>query len=249
MSMSSTARTASAPKYEAPSYEVLITCVQFDDVLKETLPGTSMLFGHDRVTVVTTHDDKATQRLCHQHGVRCLATDEFKRNGNFNKAKGIRYGLLHIEQKDWIIHMDSDVALPATFHGMSRHRTLDPACIYGLDRVNCPGIEAWRSYQRNPELQYEWSCLMKPPRNWTVGARIIHPDYGYAPIGFFQMWHGSLQRMYPQVHGSAERTDLLHALQWPRERRILLPELYAVHIDVGHGQPMGVNWSGRTTAR
>lgn len=249
MSINITAESNYGFKPIAPQYEVLITCVQFDDVLAETLPTTVGLFGHNNITIVTTPQDKPTARLCHKLGVRCLQTDEFHRNGNFNKAKGIRYGLMHLEQRDWIIHMDSDIALPNSFHGMSSHRVLDPSCIYGIDRVNCPGITAWREHLHNPEHQYEWSCLMKPPHKWQVGARIIHPDYGYAPIGFFQMWHGSARKTYPQLHGSAERTDLLHSLQWPREKRILLPELFAVHIDVSHGKPMGVNWAGRTTPK
>jgi hypothetical protein len=232
-----------------PRFEILTTCVGFEDVLALTLPHTTALFGHHAITIVTTPDDRDTQRLCHKFGVRCLPTDEFHRHGApFDKARAIRYGWMHLRQTGWIIHMDADIVLPPTFHGMLAHHSLDPSCIYGIDRIDC-NVDQWREYLAKPELQYEWSCIVKPPSGWRLGARLVHPDFGWVPIGYFQMWHGSTGRRYPDRQGTAEHTDLLHSLQWPHEKRRLIPELLCVHVDVASGKPWGANWAGRKTPK
>jgi hypothetical protein len=65
------------------------------------------------------------------------------------------------------------------------------------------------------------------------------------PIGFFQLWNvASGIKDYPLEHGSAGRTDMLHALRWPRRRRHLIPELIAVHLE-GPIAPGVKNWRGR----
>ena len=89
------------------------------------------------------------------------------------------------------------------------------------------------------------------PYDWTIGSRVGHFDYGgYAPIGFFQLWNrASGVLRYPSVQGcDAEHTDMLHALQWPRSRRVLIPEITAVHLSTG-GREWGVNWHGRKSPR
>ena len=76
---------------------------------------------------------------------------------------------------------------------------------------------------------------------------------GYCPIGFFQLWSpsGSGVTRYPRVgQGTAEHSDVLHAIQWDRQDRCLIPELICIHLetkDKGDRRPMGQNWSGRTT--
>ena len=41
---------------------------------------------------------------------------------------------------------------------------------------------------------------------------------------------------------------MLHALQWPRGNRVLIPEITAVHLSTG-GKEWGVNWKGRKSPR
>jgi hypothetical protein len=48
--------------------------------------------------------------------------------------------------------------------------------------------------------------------------------------------------------GDAEHTDMLHALQWPRSQRVLIPEITAVHLSTS-GKVWGVNWHGRKSPR
>lgn len=229
--------------------EAVVVCVGYDDFLRVTLPYN--LAHVDHLTVVTTPEDGATRRLCHQLGVRCLPTHAFSREGaGFNKARGINYGLSHQRCDDWLLHLDADVVLPPRTRHMLMNAELRRDTIYGIDRVNCPNYDEWAAFLASPEHQYEWSCLVKTPRRWALGARIAHGDYGgYCPLGFFQLWHSSAQARYPIIQqGDAEHTDVLHAIQWDRPRRHLLPEIIALHLE-SEEAPMGANWKGRRTKR
>jgi hypothetical protein len=233
--------------------EAVVICVDYADYLTETLP---FLLPHvDDVAVVTTPEDGRTHRVCKRHGVRFLPTRCFYRDGErFNKARGINYGLSNLKLDGWVLHVDADIVLPSRTRYMLANTDLDPRKLYGCDRVHCVGRAAWDDLKTDPEVQYEWGCLVKPPRRWTIGARIAHLEYGgYCPIGFFQLWNpsGSGVTRYPRVgQGTAEHSDVLHAIQWDRQDRCLIPELIGIHLetkDKGDGRPMGQNWSGRTT--
>ena len=50
---------------------------------------------------------------------------------------------------------------------------------------------------------------------------------------------------YPNEHGFADRTDVLHCKKWPREKRELLPEILVIHLESETG--IGLNWKGRKT--
>ena len=175
----------------------------------------------------------------------------FQRGGeSFAKALAINIGLAHLKIEDWVCHLDADTALPRTARKHLANVELDPTCIYGIDRVDCPSLAAWHSYLTDPD-PYEKHYFHHGPRNWPQGSRVGHFDYGgYAPIGFFQLWNrASGVLRYPNVQGcDAEHTDMLHALQWPRSKRVLIPEITAVHLSTG-GREWGVNWHGRKSPR
>ena len=79
--------------------------------------------------------------------------------------------------------------------------------------------------------------------------RIAIRDYGgYVPIGFFQMWHGSLGRRYPIAKGRRRAHRRPARDPVGREPRHLIPEVVAVHLQ-SDSAPLGANWKGRTTPR
>jgi hypothetical protein len=228
--------------------EAVICCVEYSDLLAAGLPHNLPHF--DDLVVVTAPGDSHTRRLCKQWSIRYLETNVWWRDGSrFNKALGINHGLNHLTRSDWLLHLDADIVLPPRFRHMLANAELDKGSIHGADRVNCPSWEAWQDFLARPEIQYEWQYLVKPPRGWPLGARIAHGDYGgYAIPGFLQLWnvHSGITR-YPTVpKGSAESSDILHSFQWDRPRRVLLPEVIAVHLESGRAK-MGANWHGRTT--
>jgi Glycosyltransferase like family 2 len=232
--------------------EAVVVCVDYADYLADALPNNLLQVEH--VTVVTTPEDRATISLCARHGVRCLQTTVMRRDApeggpSFNKARAINHGLAHLNGRDWVLHLDADTVLPDQFRRMAMNAELDPTFIYGMDRVNCEGSGEWDKYLADPEPQYEWSFMVKPPRRWPIGARVAHGDYGgYCPIGFFQLWNpiGSGIIRYPvKEEGDMEHTDLLHATQWDRRHRALLPEGFCTHLV--NSKKFGINWKGRKT--
>jgi hypothetical protein len=230
--------------------EAVTVCVNYADYLEQTLPFT--LQHVDDVVVVTIPEDRRTVGLCHKMGVRCLATRCFYQWGDtFNKARGINYGLANLRLDGWVVHLDADIVLPHRARWLLDVVELDPRKLYGCDRVNVVGREVWEEAKSQLPQQYVSSCRIEPPTRHEWGSRLIHVGYaGYMPIGYFQLWNpaGSGVDRYPDTAAqqSAEHTDVLHAMQWARRDRELLPEIIAMHLVTKGGQAsMGTNWLGR----
>lgn len=225
--------------------EAVIICKDYSDFLKESL--TENLHHLDRVVVVTHPNDWDTRNLCNRLGIDCLDTTVFHDDGDkFNKGRAINLGLSHLRHDDWLLHLDADTVLPPRFRDMMARAKLDEKFIYGCDRLNVVGYDNWMKLKAERPAQFSWRYLVTPPSGHHLGARLLHMEYGYCPIGYFQLWHKSANRRYPVMGGSAEHSDVLFAVQWPREKRILLPEMFVYHLE-SEPAKMGANWGGRTT--
>lgn len=228
--------------------EAVIVCVDYADFLAETLPHNIPHF--DRIVVITTPKDVATQELCRKLSVPYYATDIFYKGGaSFNKARGIDYGLAYLRENEWIVQLDADTYLPPMTRKWLELKNLDEGAIYGIDRVNIIGHEAWDAFLSERHTGHDYMCRVRVPGggNFALLDRIAIKDYGgWVPIGYFQMWHGSTGRRYPIAKGDAEHTDVLHAIQWHEDRRHLIPEIIGCHL-MAEPQPLGANWQGRTT--
>jgi hypothetical protein len=228
--------------------EGLTTCVGYGDFLAATLPLNRHVFDH--LLVVTTQEDVETQRVCEYYDVECLLTGGFHASGEpFNKGKGINAGLSLLTQTGRVVHFDADIVLPPKARQVLREAPLDPETLYGIDRVFCRSYDDWTRFLRLPALHHQLDVLIHAPP-FRFASRIARSPYGgYLPIGFFQLWSPSATgpRWYAEDHDDAARTDVAFARQWPRERRALLPELIAIHLESESAEP-GANWSGRTTA-
>lgn len=232
--------------------EAVTVCVNYADFLQETLPR--LIPQVTRLIVVTTPNDKETIRLCRKYGVICRPTDLLNKDDDpFAKARGIDYGLAYCRQDSWILHIDADIAVPPLMKSWLEWTKLNEECIYGVDRVNCTNYDDWQKYKLETHdvgaLQHDHWCLVTPP-TFPLGSRIAIRDYeGYIPIGYWQLWHGKHNRRYPLLQSSAERTDVLHAIQWESENRRLLPNFFVIHLESEPRATMGVNWQGRKTKR
>lgn len=222
-------------------------CHNFNDYLEHTLPENVHYF--DRLVVVTHPGDKKTQALCQKYGVECVQTEAMHDEGDaFNKGRCINIGLGHLRGLDWILHMDADIVLPHHFRNMLQRARLDPKNIYGADRLNVYGYDHWMAHKHKRYPHYSSGYFVQPLKEFPVGARIVHHEHGYTPIGYFQLWHKSAHKKYPINQGNAEHTDVLFAIQWPRNNRVLLPEVLVYHLEACDGpRPMGGDWSGRTS--
>lgn len=231
--------------------EAVIVCLNYADFLTESLPYN--LPHLDRCVVVTSHDDKATKEVCRKWSVECIVTDVFTEGGSaFEKGAGINIGLSACRQKGWLLQMDADTVLPVTARNMLDKSALQRDCIYGVERCNVVGYDTWEkvkaSYHTDPQFSYR--CLVTTPSECPIGANLVHKQYGYCPIGFFQLWHSQFMRnhdiRYPETVGSAEESDVQFALRWPRANRRLLPTLRVYHLE-SEECAMGTNWRGRKT--
>jgi hypothetical protein len=227
--------------------EAVIVCVDYADYLAETLPRNLPHF--DRVIVVTSPKDRETVELCRRLSVQCFATDVFTKDGKFNKARGIDYGLGHLRHNDWAVQLDADTYLPPLTRHWLENKGLDPEAIYGVDRVNCLGWARWKSFLAEHHTGHDYNCRTPWPADMPPMARIALMEHGgFVPIGFFQLWHTRHGRRYPFAAGTAERDDVLHSLQWSGDNRRLLPEVVSVHLQAASAD-LGANWQGRTTPR
>jgi len=225
--------------------EAVIVCSHYSDFLSYTLPEN--LQHLDRIVVVTHLDDKATQALCNKYGVDCIETEVFNDEGDkFNKGRGVNLGLSHLRHEGWLLHLDADILLPHRFRSMLRYAKLEEKNIYGADRLNTLSFDHWKGHQSKTVPQHQWRCLVTPTAEFPLGARLLHQEYGWCPIGYFQLHHSSQKKRYPVISGSAEHSDVLFATQWSRRNRILLPEFFVYHLESGSGD-MGVNWAGRVS--
>lgn len=235
--------------------EALSVCIGYSDFLIETAKVNRGLF--DTWTIVTEASDEATRNVCRRFNLRCILSDDGKRFGApFNKGRLIERGLQHLSADSWRLHIDSDIALPHDFKHRLEAADIQKDHIYGVDRIMLHSYEEWQKVLTSGYLnggQFDWHCRLSFLDDKRMGTRWTHPQFGYVPIGFFQLWHSSEDewkgirtKHYPMSHGNACRTDVQHALQWDRHKRAIIPEIVAIHLE-SEKTVRGANWNGRTT--
>lgn len=222
--------------------ESVIICQNYSDFLSYSLPENIQHF--DRVVVVTHPTDHKTKQVCDRYSVDYIETEIMHMDADkFNKGRAINLGLSHLRNDGWLVHLDADIVLPHTFRKLIHHAELDQSKLYGCDRMNTQNFDNWEKHKHDRVPHHHWNYLLPFIKEFPVGARLLHKDYGYCPIGFFQMWHSSQRKKYPIAAGSAEHSDVLFAVQWPRRRRELLAEVTCIHLE--SSGKMGINWEGR----
>jgi hypothetical protein len=233
--------------------EAVTVCIGYADFLAETLAENLPLL--DSMTVITSPDDAATISVCRKHSLHFVTSEDHKRGGSFNKGRLIRRLFDQVAGDEWVLHLDADIVLPRKFRRLLELAHLDERCLYGADRQDIVGYDAWRSLKGYAGA---WDNHAHENGHWFhprhgAGSRWVSSIHGYCPIGFFQLFHGSElikggyhQRNYPIHHGDAARSDVQFALQWDRRHRQLLPELIVLHL-TSEDAGMGANWSGRKT--
>lgn len=233
--------------------EAVTVCVGYDDFLAETLHANKAVL--KRWLIVTTPDDEKTLDLCHKHNLEVVTTRDFYRGGDeFNKGRAIERGLSMLSHRNWLLHIDADIALPGDFLESLEDADLDENCVYGCDRLVVQGWDQWQKLKSKGSTSRAWHCYQST-QGYPIGSRWVDVREGYVPIGFFQLWnrksdhrHGIRLRRYPDNHQDAARADVKFALQWDRRHRQLIPEVFVAHLE-SEAAPTGANWKGRKTKR
>ena len=234
--------------------EAVSVCVNYGDFLRAVAPHN--LPQLDRWVIVTTPEGEETRAVCRQCSLECVTTRDFYRDGEtFAKSRGIERGLAHVEGADWILHLDADIALPADFRETLKDAHLANACLYGCDRLNVPGWQAWQRVQaRGLWARGDQWCVPLQRPDCTLGRASAIIATATHPSAFFSSGTATVTtgpcaaKRYPLIHGTAARTDVAHALHWDRQQRIHIPELLVWHLE-SEPTGMGANWKGRKTAR
>lgn len=228
----------------------IIVSVNYADYLKYTLPVNKKILGD--IIVVTDYKDEATVALCEKHKVYYIRTNSFYDNGGFNKYAGINEALKYAGQNDWILFLDADIALHPLTKRVLTELDFDKTKLYGIDRLNCSGLEQWMLLDFDRIVIDNW---LMTPGSLELGARINHyygqwgdnGKYGgWKPLGFFQLAHRSQFKRYPENSKNADHCDIVFANQYDRYKRELIPEIIAVHLE-SPGSKWGDNWGGRTS--
>lgn len=232
--------------------QAISVCVNYSDFFIHSVLENKKLF--DKWIVVTDKDDTNTEKLCQEHGLVCVKTDAFYTRGIFNKFAGINEGLVEIDSDAWVLFLDADMVLHEQTRRVLDSLNLDKTFIYGMDRLNCDGIQRWNEFKQSPGILKDYWLLHSA--GLEFGARLVHL-YGYekgdgkfagwGPLGFFQLAHRSQFESYPENSLGADHCDLLFTRHWPRDKRMLIPELYAIHLESENAWK-GINWRGRKSA-
>ena len=132
--------------------------------------------------------------------------------------------------------------------------------MYGIDRLNIQGLSKWLEFKNGRGMLKENWMLTTDGREF--GARLVHlyghegengRFEGWRPLGFFQLTHRSAFIKYncqedPTIPKGADNMDLAFARQWPRSKRIFIPELFCIHLESEHSGK-AANWYGRKSQR
>lgn len=206
----------------------VITCVEYDDYLKVTLPRN---VGHfEKILVVTTLKDKKTELLANSYDNACsYATDAFYDKGApFNKGRALEEGFGILGREGWIMVLDADVILPERL--VAGPWGWELGKLYSPYRRLCvdPGA-AWS----------DWDAFPYGPE------KDVHPDEF---AGYCQVFHALDPRLgkqpwYPQDCPTARQCDSEFWRRWPAEKRIR-PQFEVLHLG-----PLRENWEGRVTPR
>jgi len=229
---------------EARCLECVTACVGFDDILDITLKHNHKHF--DTYIVVTSHADKATQKVCSKHSVTCVQTDLFGKNKRkFNKGAAINAGFDYFQWHGWRLHLDADIILPDNFRRvLFNHQHLDPFCLYGADRMDIIGLDELEDLEMH---QHQHRLLIDPGAP-NLGHRLVCSLRGYLPRGFFQLWNARCQKPYPYSLGTAAHDDMMFSALWPEANRRHLPGVICYHL-VPEEPAIGRNWEGRKSPR
>lgn len=218
-----------------------MVCVDYSDILAVTLPYNRHHF--QRVLVVTSPNDTATQELAVQHGCELHVTDAFYlRGAAFNKFAALEEGL---DARDfrhgWLCLMDADVLWPKDV------KFQEPASDGRIDTMNLRGRTTLKIGALCTPLRRmaPWPCVGAVPAESEWSQFPIHRNVGEW-AGYSQIFHCDDPHLgaapWHEVDWEhAGGADSLFQRKWSAHCKVR-PPFEVLHL----GEP-GQNWYGRAT--
>ena len=206
----------------------VVVSVGFDDMLALTLDQHRGNF--DKVLVVTTPEDAATQNVAAAYSCDVHITSAFYTDGaTFNKGAALWDAIAAAEPlRCWMVVFDSDIIMPTILdQWVSKYAKV--GTLYVPHRIMVPVDKvddllservALSCFKVNGELEYAGYC------------QIFHTDDTHLSIPWYCLnWR------------HAGGYDSEFALRWPKTLRVR-PPWQVIHIG-----DAGINWHGRTSVR
>ena len=211
---------------------VVLTCVNYSDLLVISLRENIKHIEPKYITVVTDINDNLTKKVCEVFGVNCVVTDRFyEDDAVFNKGKGINEGIKSLNNPEWILLTDADIIFPSNFIEDLSKKTFDSSKLYSASRYLCRTYKTYLKYKaENIELE-EMDGMNR-----------------CMPIGYFQLFsynHHSLtdkRKIYPEQSNDASWSDMLFGDKF--QQKSCIESVKLIHLGIESR-----NWKGRKTER
>jgi hypothetical protein len=228
-----------------PEITVIIVSVNYADMLEQTLSQVAKLFTN--VVVLTSHDDEATIKICHENSVRSIEMDIWKKDGaTFNKSGAINLAMEQLNAEsalEWVLLLDADIYFQDNFE--IDISSLKPQSLYGVRRRMCVNEQDWDAFKAGDKCAEEFPLCnaVKVKDGWIWNE--YYSSNPAAICGYFQLWNyknNEWAQAVPQTKNAA-KYDVLFAFQFGEAHRHNLPTSDVVHL--GEDQ---VNWNGRVSS-
>ena len=214
----------------------VLVCKGYDDYLKETIGRNVREL--DRLIVVTSEQDTATQELALAHGATVMLSPHISGDA-FPKGKALSDVLAGLT--GWVLVFDADVVLPEGFHGMLSKEPLDTERLYYTKRIEPRGYHHLIETLKGLRKGYSTQRIMKEL------MRVSEEDFH--PWGYFQLCHTSAlpDPAYPGESEDGSKDDTAFADRFGSKLwSALQPAFEVLHLH--HGR-MQTNWKGRRSPR
>jgi hypothetical protein len=200
----------------------ILVCVDYADLLGITLPWNRHHF--EQVVVVTSPQDKETQRVANHNGAIAFLTDAFYRDGaDFNKFLALEQGLDFMGRVGWLCCMDADVLWPKRL----------PDYEWRPGNLYAPFRRMFEDVTKPIPAECDWG---KFPRH-----HVVEEFSGYSQIFYASDQHLGAPPWHETNWRHCGGSDSMLQLKWPNENKIRPP------FEVLHLGPAHVNWCGRVS--
>ena len=118
--------------------ECLCISTNYSDFLDTVIPLNKSHF--DKYTIITKSTDIDTISVANKHGVDVQTTTLLEKSGaKFNKGAVYNDFFNKLEYKDWVVIIDSDIALPSNFRSYFQYFNVE--CFHAPRRADVPDRE------------------------------------------------------------------------------------------------------------
>jgi len=213
--------------------KVVTVCVNYSDFLDLTLRNNIKIL--EKITIVTTPNDKDTQDVCKKWGANIILSNAcYEDNAPFNKSKMINLALKKIYDSGyngWVIHTDADILFDPNLTEILDFENIDPRFLYSAHRYYIRTEEALNAYKDGEGYNF----------NKLREDYIDYKEFSMG-CGYFQLFHSKHKRLYNEEFLAADKSD-----EWFKNSfgRAISTSYFVSHL----GEDGGLNWRGRTTER